>query len=148
MSRHSCGSDSRRTTNSRKYNVNIQFCLWPTNPFMVLYDVVSAKSGNIKQLCEVLRHPFAINTYNIANNYIYFFFCFEKQEIRLWDFRLQTGCGYVDRRLLLGLLLPSCHLAAIVGAIPWANMGPIWGQQDPGGPHIGPMNLAIWDDVI
>ena len=25
-----------------------------------------------------------------------------------------------------------------------ANMGPIWGRHDPGGPHIGPMNLAIW----
>ena len=23
--------------------------------------------------------------------------------------------------------------------------GPIWGQQDPGGPHVGPMNFAIWD---
>ena len=26
-----------------------------------------------------------------------------------------------------------------------ANMGPIWGRQDPGGPHGGPMNLALWD---
>ena len=25
-----------------------------------------------------------------------------------------------------------------------ANMGPISGRQDPGGPHDGPMNLAIW----
>ena len=25
-----------------------------------------------------------------------------------------------------------------------ANMGPTWGRQDPGGPHGGPMNLAIW----
>ena len=25
-----------------------------------------------------------------------------------------------------------------------ANMGPIWGRQDSGGPHIGPMNFAIW----
>ena len=25
-----------------------------------------------------------------------------------------------------------------------ANMAPIWGQQDPGGPHVGLMNLAIW----
>ena len=25
------------------------------------------------------------------------------------------------------------------------NMGPIWGRQDPGGPHIGPMNFALWD---
>ena len=29
-----------------------------------------------------------------------------------------------------------------------ANMGPIWGRQDPGGPHIGPMNFAIWDIIF
>ena len=28
-----------------------------------------------------------------------------------------------------------------------ANMGPIWGQQDPGGPHVGPRNFAIWDVI-
>ena len=26
-----------------------------------------------------------------------------------------------------------------------ANMGPIWGRQDPGGAHVGPMNFAIWE---
>ena len=26
-----------------------------------------------------------------------------------------------------------------------ANMGPIWGQQGPGGPHVGPVNRAIWE---
>ena len=26
-----------------------------------------------------------------------------------------------------------------------ANVGPICGRQDPGGPHFGPMNFAIWD---
>ena len=25
-----------------------------------------------------------------------------------------------------------------------ANMGPIWGREDPGGPHVGPMSFAIW----
>ena len=25
-----------------------------------------------------------------------------------------------------------------------AYMGPIWGRQDPGGPHVGPMNFDIW----
>ena len=25
-----------------------------------------------------------------------------------------------------------------------ANMGHIWGRQDPGGSHVVPMNLAIW----
>ena len=24
-----------------------------------------------------------------------------------------------------------------------ANMGPVWGKQNPGGPHVGPMNFAI-----
>ena len=28
-----------------------------------------------------------------------------------------------------------------------ASMGPIWGRQDPGGPHVGPMNFAIWDGL-
>ena len=29
-----------------------------------------------------------------------------------------------------------------------ANMGPIWGRQDPGGPHVGLMNFAIWDTLL
>ena len=24
-------------------------------------------------------------------------------------------------------------------------LGPTWGRQDPDGPHVGPMNLAIWE---
>ena len=28
------------------------------------------------------------------------------------------------------------------------NMGPIWGRQDPGGPHVGPTNFAIWVEQI
>ena len=27
------------------------------------------------------------------------------------------------------------------------NMGPIWDRQDPGGPHVGPMNLVIWGGI-
>ena len=27
-------------------------------------------------------------------------------------------------------------------------MGPTWGQQDPGGPHVGHVNLAIWDMLV
>ena len=29
-----------------------------------------------------------------------------------------------------------------------SNMGPIWGRQDPGRPHVGPMNFAIWDRMM
>ena len=28
-----------------------------------------------------------------------------------------------------------------------ANMGPIWVRQDLGGPHAGPINLAMWDFI-
>ena len=28
-----------------------------------------------------------------------------------------------------------------------ANMGPIWGRQDPGGPYVVPRNFAIWDST-
>ena len=27
-------------------------------------------------------------------------------------------------------------------------MGPIWGQQDPGGPRVGLMHFALWDDTM
>ena len=29
-----------------------------------------------------------------------------------------------------------------------ANVGPIWSRQDPGGPHVGPMNVAIWVCIL
>ena len=29
-----------------------------------------------------------------------------------------------------------------------ANMGHIWGRQDPSGPHVGPMNFVIWVNAI
>ena len=29
-----------------------------------------------------------------------------------------------------------------------ANMGHIWGRQDPGGPHVGHMNFAIWGTIL
>ena len=42
--------------------------------------------------------------------------------------------------------LKVCHLFHFGfpdGKVHGANMGSIEGQQDPGGPHVGPMNLAI-----
>ena len=29
-----------------------------------------------------------------------------------------------------------------------ANMGLVWGRQDPGGPHVGPMNFATWVCIL
>ena len=40
--------------------------------------------------------------------------------------------------------LSGCIIRSRDSRIHGANMGPIWGLQGPGGPHVGPMNLAIW----
>ena len=34
------------------------------------------------------------------------------------------------------------------GKVHGADMGPIWGRQDPCGPHVGTMNLVIWDGIL
>ena len=34
------------------------------------------------------------------------------------------------------------------GKVHGANMGHIWGRQDPGGPHVGPMDFAIWVYIV
>ena len=32
----------------------------------------------------------------------------------------------------------------LIAKVYGASMGPIWGRQDPGEPHVGPINFAIW----
>ena len=32
--------------------------------------------------------------------------------------------------------------------VPGANMAPIWGRQDPCGPHVGPMNFVISTGLV
>ena len=55
---------------------------------------------------------------------------------------------YKDVISLFLLQDAGCHTDIIDGfpdsKVDRANMGPIWGRQDPGGPHVGPMNFAIW----
>ena len=38
----------------------------------------------------------------------------------------------------------TSHQVRPVSKVHGANMGLIWGRQDPGGPHVGPMNFIIW----
>ena len=39
----------------------------------------------------------------------------------------------------------NCLWIAPESKVHGANRGPNWGRQDPGGPHVGSMNLVIWD---
>ena len=49
----------------------------------------------------------------------------------------------IQWRISLHRLMVSNPDSKVYGA----NMGPIWGRQDPGGPHVGPMNFATWDHI-
>ena len=51
----------------------------------------------------------------------------------------------VDHRI--GSSGTSYNTRAPDSKVPGANMGPIWGRQDPGGPHVGPRNFAIWGQI-
>ena len=51
--------------------------------------------------------------------------------MKLWIMTSISGTG------ILGI---TCPYSKVHGA----NMGPIWGRQVPGGPHVGPMKLAVW----
>ena len=49
------------------------------------------------------------------------------------------------QKQLLGIRLAQTSIVIPDSKVHGANMGPIWGRQDPGGPHVGPMNLAVWE---
>ena len=77
---------------------------------------------------------------------------------------LPCGCTNLLPRIHCDYQTPIiqyCLTRPVVGstAITWlrntpdskvhgAIVGPIWGQQDPGGPHVGPINFAIWDTSL
>ena len=46
------------------------------------------------------------------------------------------------------LNIQDCSFSIPDSKVHGANMGPIWGRLDPGGPHVGPMNFAICDALI
>ena len=48
--------------------------------------------------------------------------------------------GVVNRKLCILIDIPDSKIHG-------ANMGPTWGRQDPGWPHVGHVNLAIWDVI-
>ena len=66
-----------------------------------------------------------------------------------WCFQLY----YLERcEHIVTETLASIHLAAnrrtLDSKVHEANMGPTWVLSSPGGFHVGPMNLAIWDVKI
>ena len=58
------------------------------------------------------------------------------------DFTCLTSSLSIFKRLFI--LLQTLEYTDPDSKVHGANMGPIWGWQDLGGLHVGPMNFAIW----
>ena len=54
-----------------------------------------------------------------------------------------SGLNVFVEHLVLGALFSRWQVYPD-SKVHGANMGPIWGRQDPDGPHVGPINFAIW----
>ena len=53
-------------------------------------------------------------------------------------------CVSMMTQYCIGCNSCKCHVNKVPDSmVHGTNMGPTWGRQDPGGPHVGPMNLAI-----
>ena len=55
-----------------------------------------------------------------------------------------SGTRIWKPRVVMMPALSSLRVSYTDSKVHGANMGPIWGRQDPGGPRVGPMNLANW----
>ena len=77
---------------------------------------------------------------HITMNSVIFCFRTKTMPIYIW-FVPNHYIGYLDRFYKRFMsLLRNCPDSKVHGA----NMGPIWGRQDLGRPHGGPMDLIIW----
>ena len=65
-----------------------------------------------------------------------------EQGLSQWEKRY--ACNVISHWMKLCSAIVQSK-TTLIAKVHGANMGPIWGRQDPGGPHVGPMNLAIWE---
>ena len=55
--------------------------------------------------------------------------------------------GASDTCVAMADVMRSLYFIIADNKVHGANMGTTWGRQDPGGPHVGPMNFDIWDII-
>ena len=56
-----------------------------------------------------------------------------------------AGCYYSTPKVVVrGSDVNPERMGSPNSKVHGANMGPIWGRQVPGGPHVGPMKFVIW----
>ena len=85
-----------------------------------------------------IEHPTTITVYCCANGHCSLAIFSTLIQIRLNLFSLSPKSKWGNYYKIL-------HMSPFPNSnVHGANMGPIWGLQDPGGPHVGPINVAMW----
>ena len=62
-----------------------------------------------------------------------------------------SGTGFAEETYCCpgnDICVPEQSNTAPNSKVHGTNMGPIWDQQGPGGPHVGPINLDIWGSPL
>ena len=78
--------------------------------------------------------------------FMYFYPVVPPADIALWS-GIQSGtcwCIHVIHPQSATGSDETCWFTSPDSKVHGANMVPIWGRQDPDGPHVGPMNFAMW----
>ena len=75
------------------------------------------------------------------------FLCHMERSVLPFDHQFCALCCF-SQRLFMPLLEIIVQSGPIMTSQLARFMGPTWGRQDPGGPHVGPMNLALWDGLF
>ena len=67
-----------------------------------------------------------------------------------YDKKVQTVCIFLGPYSITSQSADQYmeHVICPNSKVHGANMGPIWGRQDPGGSHVGPINFVIWDPAL
>ena len=114
---------------------------------------------NISRLNNVHSYllPIRFTVWQIANHWLLASVIRRCARGLYWNWKPQQN---TPEMASVGTRTGSSLSAMGSGIVPWAyhpdrkiheaNMGPLWGRQEPVGTHVGPMNFAIWiyDDVI
>ena len=107
------------------------------------YDVTVLVPQNLHYVltclvCSGYRYQFLCNTCELCDIVTHIFSVFYPSSLR--------AGALLSSRFRAGGRAGGCQTCGTHrdSKVHWANMGPIWGRQDLGGPHIGPMNFVIW----
>ena len=61
-----------------------------------------------------------------------------------WYFQSRIKCRWRQYTCVIYIVRGTCNNIYPDSWVQGANIGLIWCRQDTGGPHVGPMNFAIW----